>query len=158
RMSDALADLSLTEVAALIARHETTATEVTAACVARIRAHGEQLGCIAAYDADAALAAAERADAELAAGRLRGPLHGVPLAHKDMYYRAGRVSACGSRIHADVVADVTATALERLDDAGALDIARLSMVEYALGPTGHNEITGTPRNPWNTDYITGGSS
>ena len=85
-------------------------------------------------------------------------LHGVPLAHKDMFYRAGRVSGCGSRIRAAFTPDHTATVLARLDKAGALDIARLSMVEFALGLTGHNVITGTPRNPWNLEHITGGSS
>lgn len=157
-MTDALADLSLIEVAALIAERKVSAAEVTAACIGRLQVQAERLGCLAAIDPGAAVAAARQADAELAAGRSRGPLHGVPLAHKDMYYRAGRLSACGSRIRADFVPDVTATVLERLDDAGALDIARLNMVEFALGPTGHNEITGTPRNPWNCDYITGGSS
>src|SRR3546814_298952 len=75
-----------------------------------------------------------------------------------MYYRKGRVSACGSRINKDYVPDVTATALARLDAAGALDIARLNMVEFALGPTGHNEITGPVCNPWDKACITGGSS
>src|SRR3546814_4747808 len=75
-----------------------------------------------------------------------------------MYYRQGRITACGSRIRADFVPDRTATVLERLDAAGALDIARLNMVEFALGPTGHNEVVGTPRNPWNPTHIPGGSS
>jgi aspartyl-tRNA(Asn)/glutamyl-tRNA(Gln) amidotransferase subunit A len=75
-----------------------------------------------------------------------------------MFYRAGRISACGSRIRSQFVPEHTATVLARLDAAGALDIARLNMVEFAYGPTGHNEITGTPRNPWNRQYITGGSS
>jgi aspartyl-tRNA(Asn)/glutamyl-tRNA(Gln) amidotransferase subunit A len=75
-----------------------------------------------------------------------------------MYYRNGRISGCGSRINAEFRPSRTATALQRLDAAGALDIARLNMVEFAYGPTGHNEITGPVRNPWHTDYITGGSS
>lgn len=156
--NEKLADLSLLEAATAIAAREVTSMDVTEACVARLQGHGERLGCVAAIDPDTARSAAAKADAEVSAGRSRGLLHGVPLAHKDMYYRAGRVSACGSRIRAHFVPDTTATVLERLDAAGALDIARLNMVEFALGPTGHNEITGTPRNPWNTDYITGGSS
>ena len=155
---EALKDLSLTAVAALIAKRQVSVTEVTIASVARLQTHGDTLGCVAGLDVETALAAAAQADAELAVGHVRGPLHGVPLAHKDMFYRTGRVSACGSRIRADFVPDVTATVLTRLDQAGALDIARLNMVEFALGPTGHNEITGTPRNPWNREYITGGSS
>lgn len=154
----AITNLSLVDVAAQIAEGQVSSLEVTQACLERIDRHGERLRCVARIDPEAALAAASRADAERRAGRVRGPLHGVPLAHKDMFYRRGRVSACGSRIRADFVPDHTATVLARLDDVGALDIACLNMVEFALGPTGHNEITGTPRNPWNPDYITGGSS
>ena len=83
---------------------------------------------------------------------------GVPLAHKDMFYRAGRVSSCGSRIRHDWVADHTAAALERLDAAGFADLGRLNMSEFAYGPTGHNAHFGDCRNPWNPDYIAGGSS
>ena len=153
-----LTDLSATELAAAIATGKTSSLEATRACLERIEQYDDALGSVAGIDPEAAERAARAADAELAAGTPRGPLHGVPLAHKDMFYRAGRVSACGSRILADFVPNHTATVLERLDAAGALDIARLSMVEFALGTTGHNEIAGTPRNPWNREYITGGSS
>ncbi len=156
--ADEISALSLIEVAAKIADGELSSVEVTEAALDRIARHGENLHCIAHIDPEAALAAAREADRARAAGRSLGPLHGVPLAHKDMYYRAGRVSGCGSRIRADFVPEVTATVLERLDAAGALDIARLHMVEFAYGPTGHNEVLGTPRNPWNTDHLTGGSS
>jgi len=87
-----------------------------------------------------------------------GPLAGVPLAHKDMFYRAGQVSNCGSKIRRGWVASETSTALERLDAAGALQIGTLNMAEFAYGPTGHNEHWGDCCNPWNPDYITGGSS
>ena len=153
-----IASLSLAEVAAAIRARQLSSLEATEAALARIERFGAGLGCIAAIDPDAARAAARAADAEQAAGRVRGPLHGVPLAHKDMFYRKGRLAECGSRIRKGHVAERTATALERLDAAGALDIARLNMVEFALGITGHNEITGTPRNPWNTDHVPGGSS
>jgi len=83
---------------------------------------------------------------------------GVPLAHKDMFYRAGGVSTCGSKIRSGWVANETSAALERLDAAGFADIGRLNMSEFAYGPTGHNEHFGDCRNPWNPDYITGGSS
>jgi aspartyl-tRNA(Asn)/glutamyl-tRNA(Gln) amidotransferase subunit A len=156
--SNDLAFLSLTEIARAIARRKVSSREATAACLDRIGRLGAKLNCIAGIDGDAALAAARKADRELAKGNRRGPLHGVPLAHKDMFSRKGRVAACGSRILKDFVPDTTATALERLDAAGALDIGRLNMVEFALGVTGHNDITGPVRNPWNTAYVTGGSS
>jgi aspartyl-tRNA(Asn)/glutamyl-tRNA(Gln) amidotransferase subunit A len=87
-----------------------------------------------------------------------GPLAGLPLAHKDMFYRAGQVSNCGSKIRRGWVASETATVLERLDSAGALQLGTLNMSEFAYGPTGHNDHWGDCRNPWNPDYITGGSS
>jgi aspartyl-tRNA(Asn)/glutamyl-tRNA(Gln) amidotransferase subunit A len=83
---------------------------------------------------------------------------GVPLAHKDMFYRAGRVSNCGSKILRGWKASHTATALTRLDAAGFGEIGTLNMSEFAYGPTGHNEHWGDCRNPWDTDSITGGSS
>tara|TARA_Y100001934_G_scaffold10779_2_gene13752 strand:- start:4935 stop:6350 length:1416 start_codon:yes stop_codon:yes gene_type:complete len=156
--ADEIAALSLTEVAGKIANKELSAVEATEATLDRIERHGSALNCIANVDPEDALAQARASDDHLAKHGAKGPLHGVPLAHKDMYYRAGRVSACGSKIRADYVPDITSTALRKLDDAGALEVARLNMVEFATGPTGHNEVAGTPRNPWNTDYITGGSS
>ena len=89
---------------------------------------------------------------------MRGPLHGVPLTYKDMFYRTGKITACGSKICENYVPDVTSTSLNKLDQAGALDIGRLKMIEFSYGLTGHNEITGNTHNPWKTKYIPGGSS
>jgi aspartyl-tRNA(Asn)/glutamyl-tRNA(Gln) amidotransferase subunit A len=83
---------------------------------------------------------------------------GIPLAHKDMFYRAGRVSNCGSKILRGWVASETSAALSRLDAAGFAQVGTLNMSEFAYGPTGHNEHFGDCRNPWNPDYIAGGSS
>ena len=152
-------DLSLTEVSSAILTGELSSVETTRASLDRISEYGEALACIARFDPDNALQDAAVADAELARGTVRGLLHGVPLAHKDMFYREGHVSGGGSHIRANYVADRTSTALSRLDAAGALDIARLNMVEFAVGGVGgHNSITGTPRNPWNREYVPGGSS
>jgi aspartyl-tRNA(Asn)/glutamyl-tRNA(Gln) amidotransferase subunit A len=82
----------------------------------------------------------------------------VPLAHKDMYYVKGKLAECGSKIRKGWVAPATATALTRLEAAGALRLGALNMVEFAFGPTGHNVHTGHVRNPWNPAHITGGSS
>lgn len=153
-----LTSLTLTQAAQEIAARRLSSQELTEACLERLLGPGAQLDCVAGVDPEVAIAAARAADRELAKGRAIGPLHGVPLAHKDLFYRSGRVSACGSRILADHTPNVTATVLQRLDSAGALDIARLNLAEFALGPTGHNPITGTPRNPWNTAHVTGGSS
>ncbi len=111
-----------------------------------------------AIEADAALTAADAADAALAKGKLSGPLHGVPLAHKDMYYDAGKVVTCGSKIRRDFVATSTSTALQRLKDAGTIRLGSLQMAEFAYGPTGHNSHYGPVHNPFALDHVTGGSS
>lgn len=158
-MSDtALAKLSLSAVSEAIEKGEVSSEDVTRNCLERLESAHPRLNCVAGMAAEAALDDARKADQVRSSGQSLGPLHGVPLAHKDMYYRKGRVSACGSKIRADFVPEFTATVLGKLDAAGALDIARLNMVEFAYGLTGHNEITGNVHNPWNLDYITGGSS
>ncbi len=154
----AIVESSLTEIAAAIRAKRVSSREVTAACIARIEQWQPKLNCFIALEADEALAAADAADRDLANGRVRGALHGVPLAHKDMYYRAGKVSTCGSKIRRGWKPDTTSTALMRLADSGALQLGTLNMAEFAYGPTGHNGHYGHCRNPWNTAHITGGSS
>jgi aspartyl-tRNA(Asn)/glutamyl-tRNA(Gln) amidotransferase subunit A len=86
------------------------------------------------------------------------PLSGVPLAHKELYRRIGWPDEGGSKAHQGRIAKDTASAITALDKAGAIDCGRLTSVEFALGVTGHNDYAGTPKNPWNQDYICGGSS
>ncbi len=150
--------MSLTEVARAIAMKQLSSHEVTRACLHRISQWQPHLNAFMAIEAEAALKAADAADAALAKGGLRGPLHGVPLAHKDMYYDAGRVVTCGSLIRRDFVATTTSTALQRLKDAGQIRLGALHMAEFAYGPTGHNSHYGPVCNPWNPAHITGGSS
>jgi aspartyl-tRNA(Asn)/glutamyl-tRNA(Gln) amidotransferase subunit A len=154
----ALHELSLTEVAVALRRRELTAEAVACAALDRARVLQPKLNCFIAIDEEDVLADARAADAEAAQGRWRGPLHGVPLAHKDMYYRTGRVSTCGSAIRRDWVADHDSTALSRLRAAGALQLGTLNMAQFAFGPTGHNVHWGHCRNPWNPAHVTGGSS
>ena len=149
---------SLTEAARALRERRISSRELTQAVIARAKQVNARLNCLVRVDEESALGEAEHCDEELAAGRIRGPLHGVPLAHKDMFYRAGQVSTCGSRIRKDAIAEATATALVRLDRAGAIQFATLHMAEFAFGPTGHNYHIGHCRNAWNPDYITGGSS
>jgi aspartyl-tRNA(Asn)/glutamyl-tRNA(Gln) amidotransferase subunit A len=150
--------LSLTEVAQAIAKKRVSSREVTQSCLDRIAQWQPCLNAFMAIEAEEALAAANAADAALAKGHNRGALHGVPLAHKDMYYDAGKVVTCGSKIRRDWVATTTATSLQRLKDAGTIRLGSLQMVEFAYGPTGHNPHYGPVHNPWNVGHITGGSS
>jgi len=99
----------------------------------------------------------EQATARAAAAP-RGPLYGVPIAHKDMFHRQGEASECGSRILRGYVAPETATVLARLDAAGAVDLGALHMAEFAMSPTGFNAQLGHGHNPWSAEHVPGGSS
>ena len=135
-----------------------TASALLDACLAEIDAHEAAVNATIWIDREGARVAAEQADAVIAAGSPLGKLHGIPMAHKDMYYQAGKVSSCGSMIRQNWVADRTATVLERLHAAGSITFAGLNMAEFAQNPTGHNRHFGDCHNPWNPPFITGGSS
>jgi aspartyl-tRNA(Asn)/glutamyl-tRNA(Gln) amidotransferase subunit A len=157
-MSTEPALMSLTSVAQAIADKRVSSREVTQSCLDRIARWQPHLNAFMAIEAEAALKEADAADAALAKGERRGVLHGVPLAHKDMYYEAGKVVTCGSHIRRDFVATTTSTALQRLKDAGTIRLGSLQMAEFAYGPTGHNSHYGPVHNPFALDRITGGSS
>jgi aspartyl-tRNA(Asn)/glutamyl-tRNA(Gln) amidotransferase subunit A len=157
-MSTEPALLSLTEVAQAIAQKRLSSREVTLACLNRVAQWQPRLNAFMAIETDEALAAADAADAALAKGSNNGALHGVPLAHKDMYYEAGKIVTCGSHIRRDFVATTTSTALQRLKGAGTIRLGSLQMAEFAYGPTGHNTHYGPVHNPWDLDRVTGGSS
>lgn len=150
--------LDLVGAAEAVRSGAVSSRELVCACLARIERLQPRLNCFIEIHAEAALAAADRADAERARGGATGRLHGVPLAHKDMFYREGARSTCGSRIRDDFRADTTATVLSRLDAQGAITLGTLNMVQFAAGGTGHNSAFGDCRNPWNSEYSPGGSS
>jgi aspartyl-tRNA(Asn)/glutamyl-tRNA(Gln) amidotransferase subunit A len=154
----ALADLGLVDAADAVARREVTSAALLEACLARLDAVNKTINGTIWVERDRARAAARAADAALAAGKPAGRLHGIPLAHKDMYYQAGLPCTCGSAIRRDFVPDITCTVVERLSAAGAYSFAGLNMAEFAQNPTGHNRAFGDCHNPWNPPYITGGSS
>lgn len=155
---DELLALPAAALAAAIAARQTSATRAMRAVLDRAHRVQPALNAFVRIDDEAALAAAERADHALAAGGPVGPLHGVPMAHKDMYDRQGVACGWGSRIGGSVAATSTATVLQRLDAAGAIPFGVLNMAEFAFGPTGHNTHLGHCRNAWNPSRITGGSS
>jgi aspartyl-tRNA(Asn)/glutamyl-tRNA(Gln) amidotransferase subunit A len=155
---ESLTRLSCAELAAAIRERRTRCVAAMEAVLERARAVQPRLNCFLRIDTDSALAAAHLADREIERGYVRGPLHGVPMAHKDMYYRRGVVSTCGSKILRDTPASGTAKVLEHLDAAGAIQFGVLNMAEFAMGPTGHNWHYGHCRNPWDPERITGGSS
>jgi aspartyl-tRNA(Asn)/glutamyl-tRNA(Gln) amidotransferase subunit A len=156
-MSD-LADLSLVAAADAVAKREVTSAQLLEACLHRLDAVNGKINATIWVEREGARAAAAEADRVLRSGAKVGKLHGVPLAHKDMYYQAGRPCTCGSAIRRDFVPDYSATVIERLAAAGSFTFAGLNMAEFAQNPTGHNRAFGDCHNPWNLPYITGGSS
>jgi len=157
-MTEHLANLGVCEAATAIARGEVSSEQLTRIALDRLDRWGPQLNCVASIQAEAALEAARSADVQRSKGGKLGVLHGIPMAHKELFYRSGRKTSDGSIITKDFIPSVTATSLTRLDEAGAIDLGLLHMAEFAMSPTGFNLHYGHARNPWNTDYCPGGSS
>ncbi|SMC40604.1 aspartyl/glutamyl-tRNA(Asn/Gln) amidotransferase subunit A [Fulvimarina manganoxydans] len=149
---------TLIQAASAIRDKQISSRELTDLAIERAETLQPSLNSFIAIEDESARAAARSADEALAAGRLLGPLHGVPLAHKDMYDRAGQVTGCGSKIRKDEIASHTATVIRRLDTAGQIHLGRLNMSEFAMGPTGFNAHFGRACNPLDPARIAGGSS
>jgi aspartyl-tRNA(Asn)/glutamyl-tRNA(Gln) amidotransferase subunit A len=152
-----LAQLSLGEASALLQAGRASARDLVEACLARIAAEGRAINAFVAVDEENARRAALASDERRARRVARGPLDGVPLAHKDIFERAGRRLTAGSII-LDTKPERTAPALAKLDAAGAIDLGPLHLAEFAAGATGHNRHFGACRNPWRLERIPGGSS
>jgi aspartyl-tRNA(Asn)/glutamyl-tRNA(Gln) amidotransferase subunit A len=153
-----LADLTLVEAADAVRLRQATSLQLLDACLARLDRVNPAINAVIWTEREASREAAAAADKAVASGAPLGRLHGVLLAHKDMYYQVGRRCTCGSAIRRDFVPDYTATVIERLAAAGAMAFAGLNMAEFAQNPTGHNKAFGDCHNPWNLPSITGGSS
>jgi aspartyl-tRNA(Asn)/glutamyl-tRNA(Gln) amidotransferase subunit A len=155
-----LAFAGVIDLARMIARKEVSPVEVVRAQLDRIAALDGTLRAYITVCGDAALAAARSAEGTLMAGGGVGPLHGVPIALKDLYDTAGVRTTAGSKILADRVPDADATVVRRLREAGAIVLGKLHMVEFAYGPEGLNAHHGAPRNPWDAavERMPGGSS
>ncbi len=148
--------LEITELAALIRARDVSPVTVTRAQLDRIASLDRALGSYALVMADVALAQAEAAEAEIAAGRYRGPLHGVPIAVKDLCRTKGFRTAAGMAIYEDYRPNEDATVVRRLREAGAVLLGKLQLTEGAYSD--HHPSVTPPKNPWNADYWPGMSS
>lgn len=128
------------------------------ACVARIEAREKDLKCFIHLDTRRALGEARHAEAEAKAGRFRGPLHGIPFAHKDIYETAGIATTAHSRLLQDYVPVADAFSVRKLAAAGVTHFGKLATHEFAWGGPSFDLPWPPARNPWNTDHFTGGSS
>ncbi|MFT5508774.1 MAG: aspartyl-tRNA(Asn)/glutamyl-tRNA(Gln) amidotransferase subunit A [Hyphomicrobiaceae bacterium] len=150
--------LAAVDLAAKIKSREISSVEATKAALVRLKAAHEKCNSVIAFEDDEAFTAAGAADKALEDGKASGPLHGVPLAHKDMFDRAGKIASWGGNIRATKPAEQDGTLIERFKTAGSHQIAALHLTEFAYGPIGHNYVLGHARNPWNTAHVSGGSS
>lgn len=150
--------LAAIDLAAAIRAGQTTSRAATEAALARLETVHARTNAVIAFEHQSALAKADAADAATKRGEGVGPLHGVPLAHKDMFDRAGHIASWGAKIRRATPATLTATPIARLEAAGSHQIAALHLTEFAFGPTGHNYVVGHAKNPWDPSRITGGSS
>ncbi len=151
---------SLTDLSGRLARGETTSRALVEACLARIDAVDGRLHAFVDVYRDDALALADAADLARRAGAARGPLHGLPVALKDLFEIAGRQTTAGSKSWLGRTSDYTATVVEKLLAAGMIPLGKTHMVEFAFGGWGRNEPMGAPWNPWDmtTHRVAGGSS
>ena len=157
-MDQALHFRTLAELSAMLDRREVSSVELTDALLDRIAALDPQVNAFITVTAERARAQAREADAERASGRRRGPLHGVPFALKDIIDTAGVLTSSHSRICIDRVPVRDATVTQRLLEAGAVLLGKLSTHEFAHGGPSFDLPWPPARNPWNTEHFTGGSS
>ncbi len=160
-MNDDLLYLTITEQAKLLKTRKVASVELTEAYLSALEARGKSLRAVAEVTAELALEQAKQADREIASGKYRGVLHGVPYGAKDLFATRGIPTRWGSPAHREQVFDHDAAVIERLRDAGAVLVAKLAMIELA-GAGGyeyaHASLTGACLNPWNRERWAGGSS
>jgi Asp-tRNA(Asn)/Glu-tRNA(Gln) amidotransferase A subunit family amidase len=152
------AGLSLVDAAAAIRRGELSPVALTEACLARIEDHDRELRSFITVTRDSALLQASRAATEIAAGAYRGPLHGIPVALKDLVDTAGVRTTAGSGVFERRVPDTDAAVVRRLREAGAVLVGKTNLHEFAFGSTGLISRFGATCNPLDTGRIAGGSS
>lgn len=153
-----LPQLELAEVSQAVQKKEVSPVALTEACLAQIERLNPELNAFITVTADSALDEAEKAGAEIGRGEWKGPLHGIPLALKDLAETAGVKTTAASAVLKNYVAAEDAEVVRRLKQAGAVLLGKLNLHEFAYGGSGLIGHFGPARNPWNTAHVTGGSS
>ncbi|MEM8524363.1 MAG: amidase [Bacteroidota bacterium] len=151
----ALAFYSVGQLASLIKSKQITSTELTKIYLERLKRYGDTLQCVITITEEVALAQAERADEELSAGKYRGPLHGIPYGIKDLLAVEGTKTTWGAMPYKDQVIEETATVVKKLEEAGAVMVAKLTLGALAWGDVWYGGVT---KNPWNLEQGSSGSS
>jgi aspartyl-tRNA(Asn)/glutamyl-tRNA(Gln) amidotransferase subunit A len=153
-----LTSLNLHQAAELVRGKKISPVDLTRACLARIEKLNAPLNAFITVTADSALQQAHQAESEVQRGEWKGPLHGIPIALKDLIDTAGVRTTAASALFKDRVPQEDATVVRRLKDAGAVLLGKLNMQEFAYGGTSIPSYFGRVSNPWGLEYITGGSS
>lgn len=150
--------MTIREAANALREKRVSPVELTTAAISRIDRLNSKLHAFITITAEYAMIRARQAESELAAGRDRGPLHGIPIAVKDLFAMRGVRTTSGSKIFENLVPDFDSTVVSRLEAAGAVILGKLNMHELAYGVTSANPHYGTVHNPWDTSRSPGGSS
>src|ERR1044072_6154809 len=150
-----VAFFTATQLAELVRTRKVSPVELTRMYIARLKQYGPKLNCVVTLTEDLALKQAEEADREIRRGKYRGPLHGIPWGAKDLFATKGIKTTWGAEPYRNQVIDYDATVVERLNDAGAVLAAKLSMGALAQGPRWFGGVT---RNPWQPEDTQQGSS
>ena len=150
--------MTIADVAPRLATGELKSEQLTEDCLSQIEALNPKLNAFITVTAEAALASARKADQEIAGGRYRGPLHGIPVSLKDLVDLKGVRTSAGSRVRADHVAERDAVVTARLRDAGAVFVGKTNLHEFAFGTTTEDSGFGLARNPVDATRSPGGSS
>jgi len=150
-----LAFYSVSELAYLIKNGDLSSTTLTKIYLDRLKKYGDTLQCVITITEDLALAQAEKTDKELAMGQYRGPLHGIPYGVKDLFAVKGFKTTWGAMPYKDQIIDETATVVRKLEEAGAVLVAKLTLGALAMGDVWYG---GTTKNPWNMEQGSSGSS
>ena len=153
-----MARLTIAEAGPRIARGELRSEQVTEACLDRIRDLNPRLNAFITVTADDALAQARAADKEIAGGRYRGPLHGIPISLKDLVDLAGTPTTAASRVRQHHRATADAVVTTHLKEAGAVFVGKTNLHEFAFGTTSEDSAFGPGRNPFDPSRSPGGSS
>jgi aspartyl-tRNA(Asn)/glutamyl-tRNA(Gln) amidotransferase subunit A len=154
----ALHQCSVAELSDLIGQREVSPVEVVDACLDRIAAVNGPVNAVVTLQPEVAIAEARAAEAEITHDRRRGPLHGIPIAHKDLYCTRGLRTTAGSRLKEDFIPEEDATVVARYREAGTVLLGKLNTQEFAYGPTNEHSLFGPVRNPWDLRCYSGGSS
>lgn len=155
---DDLTGLSLSDASELVRLGRVSPVELTRACLARVERLNPTLNAFITVTAEQALSDAKAAETEIARGRRRGPVHGIPIGLKDLFDTAGVRTTAGSAVFANRVPSEDAVVVRRLKAAGAVIVGKLNMHEFAYGDTSAQSHYGPVRNPWKREHVAGGSS